>query len=537
MKLSTLALAFIGFSSIGHSQLITPEDYAVEIEPLVITNTPGIHSYSWAKDDQGRWLIVGGRIDGLHQRQPFAAFLEADNNKFAFVIDPINEQSWSADLSVLNAGLFEQLQSTNQEFYQRDTTLYVFGGYGFSATSSGHITYPNITAIDINGLTQAIVDNASVTPYFRQITDTRMKVTGGQIGYLDSMFYLVGGQLFDGSYNPMGPDHGPGFTQDYTDEIRSFKLEDNGTTMSIVDYGAQTDSVNLHRRDYNMAPQIFPNGDFGFTAFSGVFDPNDLPYLNSVDITPAGYTVNNAFNQFLSQYHSAKISVYDSTALSNQTLFFGGMSQFYFDGGTLIEDTDVPFIKTISKVTRFNDGSMNENALTYLEMPALLGAGSEFIPTGDYLIEGEILDINAIPNQKTLIGYIYGGIESSDKNIFFINDGTQSSASNTIFKVYINKSIAGYEEQEIIEDLVQNMNVFPNPAKKEITIQFTVPKLSDVHYDIISTDGKIVKKDSFGILENGIYDSEIDIRDLESGNYIVQLFNGEYLIQYKFIKK
>jgi len=537
MKLSLLTLIILGFLSIGQAQIITPEDYAIEIEPLIITNTPGIHSYSWAKDDQGRWLIVGGRIDGLHQRQPFAAFLEADNNKFAFVIDPVSEQSWSADLSVLNAGLFEQLQSTNQEFYQRDTTLYVFGGYGFSTTASGHVTYPNITAIDVNGLTQAIIDNASITSYFRQTTDSRMKVTGGQIGYLDSTFYLVGGHLFDGSYNPMGPDHGPGFTQEYTDEIRSFKIEDDGTNMTIAAYVAQHDTENLHRRDYNMAPQIFPNGELGFTAFSGVFDPNDLPYLNSVDIVPTGYTVNNSFNQYLSQYHSAKISVYDSTALSNQTLFFGGMSQFYFDGGTLIEDTDVPFVKTISKVTRFNDGSMSENALSYLEMPALLGAGSEYIPTGDYLIENEILDINAIPNQKTLIGYIYGGIESSDKNIFFINDGSQSSASNTIFKVYINKSIAGFEETEIKKNVVQNMNVFPNPAKKDITIQFTVPKTSEVRYDIISTEGKVVKKDSFGVLENGIYDSEIDVRDLMSGNYIVQLFNGEYYIQYKFIKK
>jgi hypothetical protein len=67
-------------------------------------------------------VIVGGRVDGLHQRQPFAAFLEQDNNKNVFVIDPVTEQVWSKDLSGLPTALFEQLQSTNEEFHQRGNT-------------------------------------------------------------------------------------------------------------------------------------------------------------------------------------------------------------------------------------------------------------------------------------------------------------------------------------------------------------------------------------------------------------------------------
>jgi hypothetical protein len=123
MKLASILFAFLFSITLGFSQQLTPEAFAVELEPLVIPNTPGIHSYSWAINSDGKWLVLGGRIDGLHQRQPFAAFLEADNNKYAFVIDPVTEQSWSADLSVLPAALFEQLQSTNQEFYQRDSIL------------------------------------------------------------------------------------------------------------------------------------------------------------------------------------------------------------------------------------------------------------------------------------------------------------------------------------------------------------------------------------------------------------------------------
>jgi hypothetical protein len=180
---------------------------------------------------------------------------------------------------------------------------------------------------------------------------------------------------------------------------------------------------------------------------------------------------------------------------------------------------------------------MQENALNYLQMPALLGAGAEFIPSGDYLIEHEIIDINAIPAQKTLIGYIYGGIQSSDKNIFFVNNGTQSFASNTIFKVYINKSIVGIEEFEINEDTIENLSVFPNPARKEIQISFVVHDVNAITYQILDSSGRNCKSDSFGVIEPGIYTSDIDLSDLSKGSYVLQLNNGKYIVHYKFIKK
>jgi len=516
----------------------SPEAFNIEIEPITITNTPGLHSYTWGKTDDGKWVIIGGRIDGLHQRQPFAAFLEAGNNTSVFVIDPIAEQSWSSSLSVLPTSIFEQLQSTNQQGYQRDSTLYIFGGYGYSATVGDHITYPNVSAIDVNGLANAVINNQSITSFFRQITDAHFKVTGGQLNYLDSTFYLVGGQLFDGAYNPMGPDNGPGFTQQYADEIRKFQLNDDGTNLTVTNYTANNDPINLHRRDYNMVRQIFPTGDTGLTVFSGVFDANDMPFLNTVDIIPTTYTVNNSFNQYLSQYHSAKIPIYDSTAHAMHTLFFGGISQFYLDAdNNLVEDTDVPFVKTISKVTRLSDGSMSETALHYVEMPTLLGAGAEFIPVGDYMYDDEIIDIRSVPNNKTLIGYIYGGIESTDLNIFFVNDGTQSSASNTIFKVFINKSTVGLNEYTINSDNIKSNRIYPNPAKKEVSVDYYVPKNNMVTITVIDTNGKTLINTGSEQLDEGSYSSSIDVSELAKGIYIVCVNNGIYTSNYQFVKK
>ena len=516
-----------------------PEEFVIEIEPLNIAAVPGIHSYAAGVTSDEKWVVLGGRIDGLHRRQPWAAFQEQDNNKTVFVIDPVAEQVWSANLDVLPTSIFEQLQSTNQQSHQRENTLYVTGGYGFSSTTGDHITYPNLTAIALDDLADAVINGTSIVPFFRQITDANLKVTGGQLGYKDSTFYLVGGHLFDGAYNPMGPTHGPGFTQVYTEEIRTFKIEDDGTNLAITDYQATNDPQNLHRRDYNMVAQIYPNGEMGYTVFSGVFDVNDLPFLNPVDITgPATYTPHATFNQYLSHYHSASLPIYDTAANVMHTLFFGGMSQFTLDNaGNLVEDTDVPFVKTISRITRDAAGAMQEVDLGYIEMPSLVGSGAEFIPIHQYYYENEILDLNAIPNTKTLVGYIFGGIESSGENIFFTNDGTQSSASNTIFKVFINKSTAGIEEEIPLQSSnILNLNVSPNPVGKALTAEFFGANMEDMYIRIYNQKGQLVLEETYAVTSIGTQSFKLNVSSLKKGNYIIKLDNGIVSDQQNFVK-
>lgn len=534
MKLSLLFTTLF-FLNLSFAQ--TPEEFLIEIEPLVIDSAPGVHSFSWGHTNDGKWVVIGGRIDGLHRRQPWAAFLEQDNNKFVFVIDPVSEGVWYSDLSVLSASLYEQLQSTNQQFFQRDSMLYITGGYGYSATAADHITHPYLTAVSVDELANAVINATSITPYFRQIMDLNMKVTGGQLGILNDRFYLVGGNLFDGAYNPMGPNNGPGFVQVYSNDIRAFDIVDDGVNLSIQNYVATHDTINLHRRDYNMAPQVFPNGTEGFTAFSGVFDYNDFPYLNTVDIDETSYSVNNSFNQYLSQYHSAKIPVFDANANTMHTLFFGGLSQYTLDAqNNLVEDQNVPFVKTISRVTRFSNGSMQEIGLDYVEMPTLVGAGAEFIPIQQYFSSRHILDLNAVPQTKTLIGYIYGGIESSAANIFEINDGTQSFASNVIFKVFINKADAGIEETTITGNTVFNPQVYPVPARNKINIDFFAPRPGTMNFTIADGAGNIVQVEEYESDGSGNQEVKLNISKLANGSYTLIISDGSHEAHKHFVK-
>lgn len=489
--ISSFILLFICVSMNARSQN-TP--FSINLEPVSINELGGVQSYAFAQAN-GKWLIVGGRLDGLHRRQPWASFDIAGHNNQLIVIDPVAQQKWMAPLTALPTSIQEQLSATNMQFYQEGNYLYCLGGYGYSATAGDHTTFDQLTAIKVSDLIEAIINEANIVDYFRQITDPQFQVTGGRLNKINENYYLLGGQKFIGRYNPMGPNNGPGFTQEYTNSIRIFSLIDNGTSITINHLPSFTDQENLHRRDYNAEAQIMPNGKEGITMFSGVFQQTvDLPFLNCVNIDSNGYTVNNAFQQYYNHYHCPVLPLYSASENKMHTVFFGGIAQYYDEAGTLVQDDNVPFVKTIARVTRDSTGQMTEYKLP-IEMPTLLGTGAEFIPNLDLLrYDNEVIKLDEISENPTLVGYIYGGISSSALNIFFINDGTQSSTNNQIFKVYLNKdSSSSLDEINEKSSGSLDLRIYPNPNKGEINIEFNLIKTSDVEISIIDVKGVLIE--------------------------------------------
>ncbi len=198
-------------------------NYSVELDAVDVPNLPGLQSYAFGQHD-GKWLIIGGRKDGMHARQPMFSFPESQNNTDIYVVDIDVQQFWSASLNSLPTGVKEQLQSTNMNFHQDNDTLYIIGGYAFSATANQHITFENLTSVQVDSVIDAIINGDLIEPFFKQISDPVFAITGGQLGKIDDTFYLVGGQKFDGLYNPMD---GPTFTQTYSKQIRKFTIDNN----------------------------------------------------------------------------------------------------------------------------------------------------------------------------------------------------------------------------------------------------------------------------------------------------------------------
>jgi hypothetical protein len=472
--------------------------FTITIEPVNITDLGGLQSFAYGQHN-GKWLIIGGRLDGLHRRQPFAAFDQAGHNTQLIVVDPGSLQKWSAPITSLSTTLQEQLSSTNMQFYQVGHYLYLTGGYGYSESFGDHTTFSHLTAVDVPSTINAIINDLSFVESFRQITDPQFQVTGGRMEKINNTFYLVGGHKFIGRYNPMGPNHGPGFIQEYTDQIRKFTLNDNGSTLTIDHLPSMTDAVNLHRRDFNVTAQIMPNGEEGLTAFSGVFQKEiNLPFLNCVNIDSTGYTVNNAFTQYYNHYHCAHFPMYSAISNEMNTVFFGGIAQYYDKSGVLVQDNDVPFVNTIARVSRNASGVMAEYKLP-IEMPSLLGAGSELIPNENLpRFANGVIKYDDLPNDTTLIGHIYGGISSTTANIFFTNTGTESNASSQIFKVFLTKSeTLGTHDLNSQSLGTLKMLVYPNPNDSNLSVRYNLIKTTDVKFSLYSIEGKLMDTQLF----------------------------------------
>ncbi|MDP2238341.1 MAG: hypothetical protein Q8J88_18080 [Bacteroidales bacterium] len=462
--------------------------YSVAIEAVNMSGIPPLHSYAIGQHDS-KLLIIGGRKDGLHARQPFAAFPASHNNTDLYVIDIEQQQVWGASVNSLPNGIKEQLQSTNMNFHQDSDTLYIIGGYAYSATANNWITFPAITSVTVSSAINAIMNGSPLQSSFKQSTNEIFAVTGGYLGKIDDTYYLVGGHRFDGRYNPVG---GATYTQQYTNQIQKFQLNNSGTSPVYSNYSALTDPVHLRRRDYNLLPQIFPDGQEGYLISSGVFQSgSDLPFLYPVDIKSDGYNPRTEFNQYLSHYHSAKVSLFDSINNENHSLFFGGMSQYYYQNGALIQDNLVPFVNTISRLTRHADNSFTEYQLP-ISMPGFRGSSAEFIVNTDLpQYSSTLIKLNEIEQDTILLGYILGGIYSPSLNPFANNQTNTTSADPSLFAVYMYKDVVS-AVQAIDGSSPYRIKILLNPVQSFINIAVAGKEAAEIRYFLNDMQGKII---------------------------------------------
>jgi hypothetical protein len=502
--------------------------FGIYMEPVSIPGLGGLQSYAFGRHD-GKWLILGGRTDGLHLRQPFASFDAAGNNQQIWVIDPTAGLFWTSPLAPLPGDLRDQLGSTNMEFHQEGDYLYLIGGYGYSSSGADPYTYDFLTAVNVSGLMNAVITGGATESYFRQISHPDFAVTGGHLEKIYDVWYLVGGQQFDGRYNPMGPTHGPGFYQAYSNAARRFTLEDDGVTLTLAHLPSIVDTNHLHRRDFNVVPQIMPDGNEGLTAFSGVFQKNaDWPYLNCVNIDSNGIEVNDSFAQYYNHYHCAVLPLYSASSAMMHTVFFGGIAQYYDSAGILTQDNNVPFIKSIARVTRDTSGLMQEFLLP-VEMPSLLGAGSEFIALESNPVYGnDVIRLDDLTADTNLVGYIWGGIASTAANIFFVNDGSQSSAGSQLFRVFVIKSPSvGFDELNEQSSGTLHLQVDPNPNDGTFYTRFFLERRTPVRITITSLSGKILVEEYLENAEPGVNRFQKRIRGLnEGGVYFITIDAG-----------
>ena len=484
--------------------LAQTQPFSLMIQRVDMPALPSLHSFA-AAQYQGKWYLFGGRRDGLHRRQPFRAFDSAHANRYIWCVDPESQTVDSLPIQNLNPSIQSQLASTNMLFHQEENFLFLVGGYGlpcrqdkalFTPPSKytdpeAHRTFPCLTKVDLAKLSSEFAkqselnsrkDQIKQKPFplatpssaFEQWTDTQFALTGGamfyQVDYFPhrmptGRFYLVGGHRFDGLYNPMGPQNGPGFEQEYHHGVRRFQLVHQAVTSRkkrksckkstptkefVVWHSSLTDS-QFRRRDVNVMQSLhhvdaandspFPHLRQDLMVFSGVFQERaNIPYTNLLEINADSNTIKPVpqFNQLLNQYHSAHTSFYSYKVDAQFFLFFGGIAQYYFnDSGLLTQDPDVPVVSTVSVIERTAANEYSEYALP-IQLPKGVGAGTEFIPANMVpRMEGtEVIDLESLQGDSQLLGHLVGGFSTTAPNVFFDNDANESKAEAHAYAVY-----------------------------------------------------------------------------------------------------
>lgn len=431
--------------------------FSISITQDTFTIPGGIHSGAFG-DYQGQFLFIAGRTNGLHgfdNTIPNNNFPPSQQNSTVFVIDPNKKTVKSRSLLDRSSGLTRQqidsLSVTSPQSYQSGTTLYMTGGYGIDTATGTFSTKDTLTAIDIPGLMKWVTADpnslTSASKYIRQISNPMFQVTGGAM-YPGSngTTLLIFGQNFTGYYTQTS-------NGSYTQQVRKFRILDFGGSLNVVAEESSPVNGNYRRRDLNVVPSIrMVNGRKipEYVAFSGVFTEASgvwtVPVHISVDGTPVMADPNNAttFKQAMNNYVSPHAPLLDRHGIM-YTILFGGLTYGYFDNGQFVTDPEIPFTNQITAIKR-NQNGIYQQFLLPVEYPTIIstqsnpgntllfGAGGKFMPALNISTHPNgVFDLTKI-TQRTLLGYIIGGIQST-----FINTSSpsDSAASPYIFKVYI----------------------------------------------------------------------------------------------------
>lgn len=493
--------------------------FTLELEQTIIPNAPNIHSCAFAQSN-GKWLFIGGRTNGLHGFSLGYSFQPKYQNRYAWVVDPVSGQAWSVNLySYLPVSVADPLRSMNMQFYQEGDKLFISGGYGLDSLKDSLVTFPNLMVVDISAIIQAIINGANISPYIRQITDERMRVCGAGMEKVGDYTFLPGGHNFWGEYTRTLNN------QIYTNRLRKFKITDNGTNVSITDYSEFIDTVNYHRRDYNLVHAIRPNGSFGLTLYGGVFKYSvDLPYQNPIYFDTNGAYIDDSCSQKMSQYTSANFIMYDSVNNNMHTTFLGGTSLYYFDQGSnsLVRDTLVPFIKDITTLTRASNGACAEYVHP-VSFPVLIGTNAMFfLNTSVPHYSNGVIKLASLSG-RIFIGYMFGGILAD-----FPNMGT-SRASDRIYKIYVTRNPFGIEpiSNEIPASFGLSQN-YPNPFNPLTIIIFDIAKKDFINITVYDMLGREIQKLVNEELKPGKYSVEFNAPHLASGIYFCKLISSGY---------
>lgn len=429
---------------------VLPENalpFTLQIDVADFNLPSGIQAFA-AATFEGKWLLLAGRTNGVHGFSNIGNnFPPNAQNKDIFVVDPSSGTTWIRSLteSDLSQAEIDALSVTSSEFLQKGNILYLVGGYGINTATGQMETKSTMTAINISTIMNwAMGGNQSLKKAIRQVSNPLLQVTGGYLYQLNDHepLLLMLGQNFTGLYRDFS-------NGQYTKQIRPFWLNDDGKNLSILAKPSATTYPDYRRRDLNIVP-ILQDNKFAYVALAGVFTLETGVWTVPITIYPDGSSFEpnpndpNTFKQAMNQYNCSFIGLYSAKAKEMFVVLPGGISYGYFSGGTFTTDPEIPFINQVTTI-KIDKHNQYTQYLMNGEYPFLVSTGTNpgnqllfgaeagFFPKdGIPLFSNGVIQLDALPQEPTVIGYIAGGIMSTLPNT---NDIADSTSSPYVFTV------------------------------------------------------------------------------------------------------
>lgn len=481
--------------------------FQVEIEPVNAAAVPPVHSFAFAQQGS-KWLIVGGRTNGLHGFSTNDNFDVSYANEYIVVLDTVTWNYSMASITGLPMNLKDPLRSTNMQYTVIDGYLYMAGGFGWDSTLNRYDTYATLTAIRIDSMINAVTNGQPIAPHIRQVTHPELQITGGEMMTIGDTTYLIFGHYFRGRYQETP---GPVFTQIYSEEIKKFVIADDGVNLSITYYGSIVDTNHFHRRDLNVGPTMDLAGNASWAAYSGVFRKDaDLPYLAPIQYSTNGtYTVSTTFDQKMNNYTCPMLPVFDSVQGTMYTVFFGGCSLYDYNpaNGSLTYDSLVPFVQDVSVLVHDVNGQWAQVPLA-LQLPGLLGSNMKFVPLeAAPMYDNDVVRLRDVQS-RMLVGYLYGGIQATAPNDY------PSMANDTILRVYLTPD---YNLLNVAQSTAPKPKIYPNPATEQLFVNVQAQGTTAI--EMRNSFGQLV----YTTTHNGAGTAVIPVKKFAAGNYTVTL--------------
>ena len=413
--------------SVGLNQLLktgSENPFSISLTPVKTDYyLPALHSYASATYN-GMWIFIGGEVAGFHgtSNNP-PPFMKTVANDSLWVIDPANGKSYGAPVPEQYRN---SLSATNPQSFQVGNDFYICGGYTVSDATKTRFntTSDYFFRIDIPNLIQYVQSGGSA-PALNMVFPVALendfvRVTGGELFVENNNFYLIGGQDFEGAYSA-------GTTGTYTNAIRSFTLQQNGQSWSLANMNTLVDSVNLHRRDFNLVPYVASDGTLDAIILGGVFTSKDLSYNNPVYIsglsTGKPTIASGTFQQTCNQYSCAIVPVYVSPGSAMLYSLLGGISYMKYSsesGGLVVGDeAPMPFSNLADFIVSDSDSTVEYVQVPpHPLLPGYLGSNASFMPLPHFVSNEyeNVLDLTKIlanNSDNVNIGYMFGGILSN----------------------------------------------------------------------------------------------------------------------------